>query len=323
VNDGGESFPSEILAACRKKEEKGLVLVVNGFYRVSAPDSFVVGDSLAGFLDFKDHGVPDKLQYEYTGSQYEFRRRIPRTGNSNTRFGASQANCETTVVAGNTFDYPFVHGQSIAGAGYSFVSASAEAVMNGQQPLRDYRTVNLILGKQKQTSMGRGAFPPRYKTFPDSLQTRLTAYCRSGGSLLVSGAYVGSDLWDAETARDADRQFAQEVLKYRWQTGQAAVNGLVETATSPLFPMRGGSYDFHTLLNPDCYAVESPDAIEPVGKDSYTVLRYSENGLSAGIAHDGYYKTCVLGFPLETIKNAPERDALMKNILEFFAGGKR
>jgi outer membrane protein assembly factor BamB/predicted phosphodiesterase len=317
VNGGGESFPSEILSACRKREERGVVLIINGFYRVSGPDSFAAGDSLAGFIDFKDHGVPDKLQYNYIGSQYEFRRRIPWMGNDGARFGASNANYETTVIAGNTFDYPFLHGQSVVRAGYSFVSAGAEAVMNGQLPMDGYRIANLILGKQKQIKIGRGAFPPRYNAFPDSLQAKLAAYCHAGGSLLVSGAYAGSDLWDAETANDAGKQFARQVLKYQWQTGQAAVTGNVKTLASPVFPAQGGSFQFHTQPNPDSYAVESPDAIEPAGGNSFTILRYSENNLSAGIAHDGEYKTCVLGFPFETIKDALSRDELMKQLLEF------
>jgi outer membrane protein assembly factor BamB len=317
VNDGGESFPSEILSACRKREERGVALIINGFYRVSAPDSFTAGDSLAGFIDFKDHGVPDKLQYNYIGSQYEFRRRIPWAGNDGARFGASNANYETTVIAGNTFDYPFIHGQSIVRAGYSFVSTGAEAVMNGQYPMNSYRTANLILGKQKQIKTGRGAFPPRYKAFPDSLQARLAAYCQAGGNLLVSGAYVGADLWDAGTIDDAGKQFAKQVLKYQWQTGQAAVTGNVKTLASPVFPARGIHYQFHTELNPDCYAVEAPDAIEPADENTYTILRYSENNLSAGIAHDGDYKTCILGFPLETIKEASARDELMKHLLDF------
>ena len=35
VNRGGESFPSEILSAYKAKEEKGRVLIVNGFDRLS------------------------------------------------------------------------------------------------------------------------------------------------------------------------------------------------------------------------------------------------------------------------------------------------
>ncbi|MDR3350964.1 MAG: PQQ-binding-like beta-propeller repeat protein [Prevotellaceae bacterium] len=317
VNDGGESFPSEILSACRKREEKGTVLIINGFTRLSAPASFAAGDSLAGFLDFKDHGVPDKLQYNYTGSQYEFRRKIPWAGNDGARFGASNANYETTVIAGNTFDYPLIHGQSIVHAGYSFVSAGADAVMNGQLPLNAYRVADLILGKQKQTTIGRGAFPPRHKAFPDSLQSKLTAFCRAGGSLLVTGAFVGSDLWDNDAENNAGKQFAREILKYRWQTGQAAVTGEVKSLDSTVFPAPGNVYRFHTLPNPACYAVEAPDAIEPAGEKSHTILRYAENGLSAGIAYDGDYKTAILGFPFEAIIDPPARNELMQYLLKF------
>ncbi|GHV21679.1 hypothetical protein FACS1894174_05410 [Bacteroidia bacterium] len=144
VNEGGEGFPSEILSVCRKTGEKGVVLVINGFTRISAPDSFSSRDSIAGFLDFMDHGVPDGVQTNYIGSQYEFRRKIPWADNDATGFGASNADYETAVVAGNTFDYPFVHGKSIVAAGYSFVSTSSEAVMNGKITMNDYKLVDLI-----------------------------------------------------------------------------------------------------------------------------------------------------------------------------------
>ena len=57
LNEGGESFPSEILSAARAVNEKGTVLIVNGFDRISAPADFT-GDSIAGFTDWIDHGVP-------------------------------------------------------------------------------------------------------------------------------------------------------------------------------------------------------------------------------------------------------------------------
>ena len=59
VNEGGESFPSETLAACRVPDEKGRVLIVNGFDRVSAPQS-ERSDSLAGFRMDLDGGVADR-----------------------------------------------------------------------------------------------------------------------------------------------------------------------------------------------------------------------------------------------------------------------
>ena len=41
VNDGGESMPSETLAACIVSDSKGMVLVVNGFQRLSGPETIL------------------------------------------------------------------------------------------------------------------------------------------------------------------------------------------------------------------------------------------------------------------------------------------
>lgn len=320
INDGGESFPSEILSVCRKTNEKGCVLVVNGFERLSAPFSFSTTDSIAGFVDRIDHGVPDKVQYNYIGSQYEFRRKIPWMDDDASGFGASNADYETTVIAGNTFDYPSVHGKSIVKAGYSFVSASSKSVMEGQVDMKAYRLVDLILGKQKQTKMGRGAFPAEFKTFPTELQNKISEYCKQGGNIFVSGAFVATDLWDTENPKKEDQEFANNILRYKWRVGQAAVKGKVKTVLSP-FAMLKGDYNFHTELNSKCYAVEAPDALEPVGDNSFTVFRYSENNLSTGIvSQDDNYKTCVIGFPFEVIKTEKERDTLMQQLLDFMFG---
>ncbi|WP_308599615.1 xanthan lyase [uncultured Dysgonomonas sp.] len=316
VNKGGQSFPSEILSVCKKSEEKGQVLIVNGFDRLSAPYSFASRDSIGGFLDFIDHGVPDKVEYNYIGSQYEFRRVIPWMDDDAAGFGASNANYETTVVAGNTFDYPSMHGRSIAAAGYSFVSVSRDAILDGAVNMNSYKLVDLILGKQRQTKIGRGVSSVEFKTFTKELQSKITDYCKQGGNIFISGAYVASDLWDTEKPQIEDQKFAADVLKYKWRVGRAAVEGKVKTIASP-FPIFSGNYEFYTKLNSIAYAVESPDALEPAGDNSYTVFRYTENNLSAGIAHDGDYKTCVIGFPFEAIKDQAERDSLMSNILSF------
>ena len=65
-----------------------------------------------------------------------------------------------------------------------------------------------------------------------------------------------------------------------------------------------------------------PDAIEPATKDAHTVMRYSENNLSAGVAYQGDYKTFVLGFPFESIRTDSEREALMNAVLTFFNDNK-
>lgn len=336
VNKGGKSFPSEILSAGRAFNTKGTVLVVNGFDRISAPADFAAtapaDTTLAGFLDDLDHGVPYVKDISYIGKMKEYRRSIPWMDDDASGFGDSYANYETQVIAGNTFDYPAIHGAAILNAGYSFVSCSDEAIENGQVSLNNYKYTDLILGKECQTKMGRGGVNSlEFKTFTKPMQDAITTYCNQGGNIFVSGAFVGTDLWDnrlakAETAEqkaisDADKKFATEVLKYKWRVGQAAITGKVKCVTSPLAPLTG-NYTYYNELNPDSYVVEAPDAIEPATKDAYTIMRYSENNLSAGVAYKGAYKTYVLGFPFESVRTGSEREALMNAILAFFSENK-
>ena len=321
LNKGGESFPSEILSIGKSFYNKGTVLVVNGFDRISAPAYFdAQGDSIAGFLDELDHGVPYLNDYKYIGKQKEFRRKIPWMDDDASGFGDSYADFETTVIAGNTFDYPAIHGETILKAGYSFVSCSDEAVENQTVRLTDYKIIDLILGKEYQTKMGPGRHEPiEFKTFTPQMQKAIADYCQQGGNIIVSGAYVGTDLWDNRnvSSLETDREFATEILKYKWRAGQATRIGKVKAVTS-YFPMFIGIYNFYNELNPDNYVVEAPDAIEPGTEDAYTIFRYSENNLSAGVAYKGSYKTCVLGFPFESLKIQAEREKLMKGVLEFF-----
>ena len=324
VNKGGESFPSEILSVGRAFQSKGEVLVVNGFDRISAPADFVApapGDKeFAGFLDDQDHGVPYVQDISYIGQMREFRRAVPWMDDDASGFGDSYGDYETKVIAGNTFDYPSVHGAAILKAGYSFVSCSDETVESGLVALKDYPVVDLILGKECQTKMGRGGVTPlQYKTFTQPMQQAIADYCGQGGNIFVSGAFVGTDLWDNRlaTPEEADKKFATEVLKYKWRVGQAAKMGKVKTVASP-FPSLTGEYTYHHELNEDSYVVEAPDAIEPATKDAYTVMRYSESNLSAGVAYQGDYKTYIMGFPFEAVRTEAEREALMNAVLNFF-----
>ena len=335
VNKGGESFPSEILSAGRAFNSKGTVLVINGFDRISAPADFVApapADTLlAGFLDEQDHGVPYIQDISYIGKMKEYRRSVPWMDDDASGFGDSYGNYEAQVIAGNTFDYPAIHGAAILKAGYSFVSASNESLspvekgeMSTPVDMREYKYVDLILGKQCQTKMGRGGVKPlEFKTFSKPMQEAIAAYCRQGGNIFVSGAFVGTDLWDNRlaTADEADKKFATEVLKYKWRVGQAAAMGKVKSVASP-FPALTGNYTYYNEPNADSYVVESPDAIEPATQDAHTIMRYSENNLSAGVAYQGDYKTCVLGFPFESIRTDSEREALMNAVLTFFNDNK-
>ena len=327
VNKGGESFPSEILSVGRASQSKGTILVVNGFDRISAPADFVApapADTLlAGFLDEQDHGVPYIKDISYIGKMKEFRRSIPWMDDDASGFGDSYGDYENQVIAGNTFDYPSVHGAAILKAGYSFVSSSDEAVEDGWTSLNDYNYVDLILGKECQSKMGRGVMPLEFKTFNNRMQEAITAYCKQGGNIFVSGAFVGTDLWDNRLAAadEVDKKFATDILKYKWRVGQAAITGKVKSVASP-FSSLSGNYTYYNELNADSYVVEAPDAIEPASKDAYTVMRYAENNLSAGVAYQGDYKTLILGFPFEAIRTEAEREAFMHAVLTFFNDNK-
>ncbi len=327
VNKGGESFPSEILSAGRAFNSKGTVLVVNGFDRISAPADFEASDKagtqLAGFLDEMDHGVPYLKDFSYIGRMKEFRRSIPWMDDDASGFGDSYGDYETIVIAGNTFDYPSIHGAAILKAGYNFTSCSDEAVERGLVSLEDYRYTDLILGKECQTKIGRGGVKLlEFKTFSKEMQNAVTDYCRQGGNIFVSGAYVGTDLWDSRQApaEESDKQFATEVLKYQWRVGQAARGGKLKWVASQFRPSVK-EYSYHNELNEDCYVVESPDGIVPACEEAYTAMRYAENNISAAVAYDGEYKTFVMGVPFETLRTASEREELMKSILDFFDNG--
>ncbi len=324
LNEGGESFPSEILSVGVAENARKPVLIVNGFDRISAPADFVApapADTLlAGFLDDKDHGVPYLKDVSYVGKMKEYRRNIDWMDDDAAGFGDSYGDYETMVIAGNTFDYPALHGRAMLKAGYSFVSCSDEAVESGEVKLNDYPAVDIILGKECQTKMGRGGIHPlQFKTFSSEMQSAIADYCHAGGNVMVSGAYVATDLWDNPLAPrvEEDCTFASDVLKYKWRVGQAARRGGVKAVESHLLPA-DGTFDYYSTLNEESYVVESPDAVEPAAPGAETVMRYTENNLSAAVAYKGDYKTFVMGYPFESIRSDEERAQLMERVLDFF-----
>ena len=315
LNDGGRSFPSEVLAVGRTPELRRLppVHVINAFDRVAAPARFRDED-VGGLAFWADEGVPDGYDISYTGRQYDFSVESPWLDDDAPGFGASHATHEDEVVAGNTFDFVRTHGEAILDAGYAFDSASDESVMDDADELRFYAAIDLILGEEKRTGRPRSD-SAYFAAFPEQLQSRLRNFAAGGGALLVTGAYVGSDL--ASTA--ADSAFAAEVLRIRLQTDNAAATGDVFSIRNE-FGLRFDDFRFVTDLNSHQYAVESPDAIEPVG-DAVRILRYTENNKSAAVAFDETSRGIIAGFPFEAIDSPEARAAFMRTALDFLLGG--
>lgn len=326
MNEGGRSFPSEVLSLGIAAQSKSMVMVVNGFTRVSAPDWFQAGEGdaeIAGFNDVKDHGVPYVNDISFIGSQFEFRRNLPWFDDDSAGFGACRSDYETKVIAGNTFDYPVVHGEAILKAGYSFVSSSAKAVEDGLS-LNGYFAVDLILGKQKEVPTGRGVMPNRYKTFPKPLRDAIKAYTAQGGNMFVTGSYVATDIWDQKTPNEEEKAFAKNVLGYQWRVGQATAVGEAYNISTPFKELTAGkTWKFNMTLNDKQYCVESPDGIIPADAKSVTVMRYSDNNIPAAVAADkGNYRTVIVGFPFEAMGCKNCQAAMMAQVLNFFATKK-
>ena len=146
VNHGGESFPSEILSAYKARKERGRVLVINGFDRLSAPAIVNNNEQQAGFDMEEDPGVAYLSDISICGVQTGFDR--SKGGKEGKGcLGYSTGELEGMQIAGNTIDYPFIHGKAIQAAGsFSFVSCSDESVESGEVPLDAYDVVDLILG---------------------------------------------------------------------------------------------------------------------------------------------------------------------------------
>ena len=305
VNKGGISFPSEIVSVYRspKGEKDKTVLIVNGFDRISGPASFEsAADSLAGFLYAVDRGVPYLNDIAFIGDQFEFRRSATWNSNDNNGHGDSYNNYAGQVIAGNTFDYPFIHGQAMAETGYSFVSCSHKSLAEGVVKPDTYPIIDLILGKQRQP------------VITPVLQDTLRSYLAQGGNLLVSGTNLFSDSW----GNAQDRTFVEEVLKGKLASRNASKEGIVNSCASP-YGYINGRYTFRTRPNPICYSIESVDGVLPADKLAHTILRYPENNIGAGIVYEGKYRTCLLSFPFEALQTPSERNRLMESILRFFS----
>ena len=288
LNKGGESFPSEILSAYQAKNSRGTILIVNAFDRTSGPAT-IETPTLQGFDMARDPGIPYISTTSYCGPQYAFDRTQIGKGEPQG-LGYSTGDWEGMQIAGNTFDYPFLHGKAIqAAGGYSFVSCSDEAIEQSRIRMEDYPVVDIIFGAEKSV-------------VSQAMQNRITDYARQGGNLLVSGSYLGSIL--PTSLAQGTLKFTHGGSMYGVTTGEA-----FGANTSLTFP---------TKVNEKTYAVPSPDCLLPAG-GSYSTFVYTPGNYGAGIAYQGTdYRTFVLGFPFESIEGTEQRTRVMQAVLGTF-----
>lgn len=304
-NAGGKSFPSEILSVgVPRGSQKAPVLIVNNFDRVAAP-AWVESPGFAGFESRLDTGVPYLREIGYIGENYEFRRSALYVDNDYPGFGASYDDRAGQIVAGNTFDYPYVHGKALLRLGYPFYSMSRDAFIGNETPAY---VVDLICGKQGRTPTGRGAKPDRFPVFPAPLTEALRKAVQQGSNLLVSGAAIASDNEGDPVAT----AFVEEVLGCKLANAFGTNTGCI--ADMP----------FSKDMNEEIYCVERPDGFKPAGKGARTWLRYPGSQFAAAVCNQGEgYKTVSLGVPVETVLKEADREWILEQALAYLYSGKR
>ena len=297
VNRGGESFPTEVLSALYNPKAKKTVMVVNGFHRLSSP-AIRNTPTEQGFDLDEDPGVTYGPTLGWVGRQINFDRK--QMGNEDGGLGDSSEELAGRLIAGNDFNYVKTHAEAIASAGrYNIVSCSSEALETIIPSPARYPVIDLLLGLERDDKHSL----QYYKTFTSTMRSTLQHYTSHGGSLLVSGAYVGCDMMS-----DAEQLFMQNVLKCRYTghniCGANSINGL------------GTTFQYWNQLNAEHYAAVSTDILQPVGQ-AYPAMQYAD-GQDAAIAYKGTDYSCfTMGFPFECITDTQKRSSIMRGLLSF------
>ena len=302
INEGGQSFPTEELTALYDPLATKTVLVINGFHRLSSP---AIAQKGQGFDLDEDIGITYGRTAGWLGRQRVFDEKRLGVVDS-TGLGFSTSELQGQFIAGNTFDYVRTHAEAIRHAGYySIVSASAQAVETYDLHLKEYGAIDLLLGLERND----GHSLVRYKTFSPTMQLLLRDYTSHGGRLLVSGAYLGSDM-----TSEPEQQFLAQVLK----TSCEGVNNNTQTTT---IGGLGQQFDIFRQPNEQHYAAHHTDILMPANsptpQQAFPAMVYAD-GTSAAVAYQGAdYRTFTMGFPFECISDDKMRNKLMYGILKF------
>jgi len=304
-NKGGESFPTEELAAVYNPEAKKTILIVNGFHRLSAP-GIIDTETQQGFDIYNDPGISYGPTAGWNGRQICFDK-SKRGKEGSGALGFCGDELAGKFIAGNDFNYTTTHAEAIKTARkYNIVSCSSEAVETGKINMSNYDCVDIILGLEK--------YAPQdlcyYKTFSPAMRQKLKDYTSSHGNLLVSGSYIGSDMATAE-----EQAFLADILKVR-HTGKVHSHG-----DSSITGM-GMSFNIYGTINEKHYAATSTDTFAPL-ETAYCPMVYSD-GNYAGIAYKGNnYSSFTMGFPFECIKDASKRAGIMRGIMAFLTNNRK
>lgn len=298
VTRGGKSFPTEVLCAMYNPEAEKSVMIVNGFQRLASPA--VIDNAQEQGFDFDaDPGVTLGSTAGWVGRQTCFNRE--RMGiEDEGGLGWSNDDFTGMAIAGNDMDYVRCHAEAImASRRYNILSCSDDAVESGSVDLSHYQLVDLILGLERND----GHSLKYYKTFSTMMQSQLKDYTARGGALLVSGAYMGSDM-----QKPAEQQFLADILKVQYAGNSTTRGGSIYGLNTTV--------QIYDAINEQHYCVTSPEVLSPIWP-AFAAMRYPD-GRDACVAYRGAdYRSFAMGFPLECIKDNDKRQSIMQGIINF------
>lgn len=204
----------------------------------------------------------------------------------------------------NSFDYVVQIASSIEANSPNLVvdTASNESVIAGNVNLSDYSAVFWILGEESSDD----------STFDATEQGLVSSFLAVGGQLFLSGAEIG---WDLDNLGNGP-SFYNNSLRADYVADDAATYN-VQGVGGSIFDGLSFSFDDGSQF----YDVNFPDVISPLGGATTALSYVGGTGGGAAIQYDsgGSTKVVNLAFPLETITDQADRDAVMGRVLSFFS----
>jgi len=171
--------------------------------------------------------------------------------------------------------------------------------------------LDYLAGEERSTYMPKNDTVCHYQVWPEAMLDVLEDYLQGGGKLLVSGAHIASDMH-----KHQQDERVGSLLKFKWRTSNASSLGQVYSM-DPALAERDLQFRFNTGTDSKLYTVEGADALEPVDSTAITLMRYSENNMSAAVAFRENYGVVSMGFPFETLVDQQMRDQLMKRTINY------
>ena len=200
------------------------------------------------------------------------------------------------------------HGEGVNQYGMAFDTVSSHGVRQGYVTLEDYDAVVWVLGEESTQD----------ETFSSVEQDLVRGFLRQGGQLFVSGAEIAWDLdWRGSSE---DREFYADFLKASYVADDSG-------GEHEVFGLQGSIFEGEEFWFDDgsagIYFVRYPDVINPEA-GGVAALEYETAGVAA-VQFEGLFpggtvpgRLVNLGFPLETMHPAEDRNRLLGIALGFF-----